>query len=502
VVINEVLYDPEGSDTDREFVELAAALGCPADASLAGWVVETGNGARPGEWTVAWVGGASDRLRDGRFLVAEPGVPGADVTVSLDLQNGPDACRVRGPGGEEDRVGWGTPLDEEFFEGAPASDVTGLSLARQPDGRDTEENAEDFRAAEPSPGEFNVPAVAVAVDSFAVENSLFHWTARNVGRIASALSVRAVCRVHPDEELAVARTRVLDPGEQDTLVVVAGPPPGIHWPVSDPMAPSAVEPWGHGPELVISEALTRPSAGPEWIELRSVGLRDAELAAFGLEDASGGRLALDGAVSAGGFVLVTEDSAALRNTWSVPAGVPVVESRTWPALNHTGPREEAAERLVLTLGGRVMERVSLTWERRCRELSGDDITAWSPSASPKRGTPGRENSLGGDRAVALGASRVTVDPAPFRPRRDGAALVVVRGVIARDCRITVHDSVGREVARLLAWRVPVGDSGEEEHRAVWDGRDTDGMRALPGLYVVRVEPVPEGAARAAITVAP
>ncbi|NNE44210.1 MAG: hypothetical protein HKN12_08365, partial [Gemmatimonadetes bacterium] len=57
VVINEVLYDPDGSDTGREFVELAFASGVAADSSLAGWVLETGNGSNS-VWSVAWTGTA------------------------------------------------------------------------------------------------------------------------------------------------------------------------------------------------------------------------------------------------------------------------------------------------------------------------------------------------------------------------------------------------------------------------------------------------------------
>ena len=40
--------------------------------------------------------------------------PEPDVIVELNLQNGPDACRLRGPTGESDRLGWGEPLDEFF----------------------------------------------------------------------------------------------------------------------------------------------------------------------------------------------------------------------------------------------------------------------------------------------------------------------------------------------------------------------------------------------------
>ena len=120
-----MLYDPPGADSGLEYVELAASAGADTTASLAGWVVQTGNGAQPGVWTVAWAGAPGDRLRGGLFVIGEAEVrPAPDVVVNLDLQNGPDACRLMGPAGEEDRLGWGTPLDASFFEGAPAQDVS------------------------------------------------------------------------------------------------------------------------------------------------------------------------------------------------------------------------------------------------------------------------------------------------------------------------------------------------------------------------------------------
>jgi hypothetical protein len=166
IVLNEVLYDPDGTDGGAEFVELAAAVGADPGASLAGWVLETGNGARPGEWQVEWTGGAGDRLRNGLFLIGESGVePRPEAIADLDLQNGPDACRLRGPAGEADVLGWGEPLPPEMCEGRPAADVCGLSLARLPDGFDCGENDRDFLAVEASPGAHNAPELCLVAES-------------------------------------------------------------------------------------------------------------------------------------------------------------------------------------------------------------------------------------------------------------------------------------------------------------------------------------------------
>ena len=125
VVLNEVLYDPEGADTGYEFVEVLNCGRLPV--SLAGWVLETGNGASPDDWTVEWVGGDLDELGSGEFLLIgeDAVVPPPDVVTPLDLQNGPDAARLRDGDAVVDVVGWGEPLFAGYCEGSPAVDVPG-----------------------------------------------------------------------------------------------------------------------------------------------------------------------------------------------------------------------------------------------------------------------------------------------------------------------------------------------------------------------------------------
>ncbi len=511
VVLNEVLYDPDGADTGREFLELAAALGSDPDASLAGWVVETGNGARPGEWTVAWVGRASDRLRGGLFVVGESGVePRPDAVTDLDLQNGPDACRLRGPAGEGDLLGWGSPLDASYFEGAAAEDVSGLALARLPDGLDSDDNARDFRAAPPSPGAFNAPELAMVVEEFAAppDAPRFAWTVRNVGRTTGPARVRALCAVHPDEVLAEGNGGPLAPGAAVRVEAAAVAPPGVHRPRSEPAAPSPAGVWsGPGPDLVISEVMNRPSPdGTEWVELRSVSAGRVDLGAIVLADAAGGTAALAGTLSAAGWVVAAADTGALRRQWSIPPGAIVTAGAPWPALNHTASAGDAAERVILLVGDEEIVAASLpggagegvAWEAASRWRDPDDPASWAPSLEPSGGTPGRANSRDGDRVVppAPGAALV-VHSSPFRPARDGAALLVFRAPRARECRMTVHDSAGRTVASLAPWA-----AGPGEHRALWDGRFDDGGPAVLGLYFVRAEAPGVVAATAPVVLVP
>ena len=58
--IAEILYDALGDDAQREFVELHNPSG--ERRSLAGVVLEVGDGSGPGRWTARWTGAAGDSV--------------------------------------------------------------------------------------------------------------------------------------------------------------------------------------------------------------------------------------------------------------------------------------------------------------------------------------------------------------------------------------------------------------------------------------------------------
>lgn len=155
-LISEAFYDAVGIDDGQSFVELHGAPGTVLD----GWTVELVNGA-DGEvaTTLALLGviGPSglyvvaDRFSDGTSAV-----PGADLLLNFDFQNGPDSIVLRGPGGVVDALGFGEFGPAEFFagEGTAALDVpAGSSLARHFADLDTDDNALDFgELLVPTPG--------------------------------------------------------------------------------------------------------------------------------------------------------------------------------------------------------------------------------------------------------------------------------------------------------------------------------------------------------------
>lgn len=154
VQINEVLYDPAGTDAGSEFIELRG----PAGGTVAGAVVVAINGASGAPY------GRAIRLsgnfgESGLYVIAGELV-GGDAHLPMSLQNGPDSIVVYDCDGETvlDAVGYGRFGEADVFvgEGAPTPGATnGKSISRCAGGTDTGDNASDFGSATATPGSAN-----------------------------------------------------------------------------------------------------------------------------------------------------------------------------------------------------------------------------------------------------------------------------------------------------------------------------------------------------------
>lgn len=142
IVINEVYYDPPGTDSGC-YIELYG----PGNIELNGFTLVGINGVGGVPYATIDLTGYSIPA-DGFFVVAQNSwVPNADlVNPNADLQNGPDNLELRFHNITIDALGYGT-LDGWVFTGEwlPATDViSGHCLGRYPDGDDTDNNFIDF----------------------------------------------------------------------------------------------------------------------------------------------------------------------------------------------------------------------------------------------------------------------------------------------------------------------------------------------------------------------
>lgn len=173
VLINEFLPNPDGTDTEAEWVELHNVGS--ADAELEGWTIEAGT--RPTSLDTAFTLPAY-RLFPGDFVVvagplaAVPAGPNV-ITVTPEgtlgnASSSSDAVRLvdcdgvvrdvvaYGPANETDHVfddESGVPIEDARLAPGPGS---GESLGRAPDGADTDDGAVDFVVFDPpTPGVSN-----------------------------------------------------------------------------------------------------------------------------------------------------------------------------------------------------------------------------------------------------------------------------------------------------------------------------------------------------------
>ena len=500
-LIAEVFYDAVGDDTGFEFVELHNPTRAPV--ALAGLTLEVGDGAGPGRWTARWTAGVADSIpAGGRFLIGGARVtPSPQVVVQLDLQNGPDAVRIVWPDGAIEVVGYGTLALGEYFCGAPAPDVpAGQSLARVPDASDLGSNAQDFRAATPSPGAANRPGR----DASLLEGSLSLTPEQPAPGGEAALAGTVVNHgaeliADRELELRVSESRMGGEAELTSSFVdrqlMPGDSAGFHislpglgagkrvlrvrarlagdeTPAND--ADSLPVRVGPGP-LEISEIQFHPAAGEgEWVEVRNRSAADVAVAGFTLADRRGAPGAPSGgedSLAPESLAVLAQDRIALLARFPALAAARVWEVKPWASLNNSNDSTGVAD--VVTL----RERDGTPCERVAYSAAG--VPAGVPIERRADGGWGIASDPGGTplappRALPPLAGRFALSPRRVRGSSAPASLAWQlpwpRGRIAVD----LYDLAGRHVSQVLP-ETAVAGRGER----AWSTGELP-----PGLYVM------------------
>ena len=167
-------------------------------------------------------------------------------------------------------------------------------------------------------------------------------------------------------------------------------------------------------QVAMNELMFAPVAPePEWIEIQNITTAEIILDGWRIEDASGSVCRIEsGRVAAGAFLILTEDTAALRLRRAA-AGIVLLQADL-PSLNND------ADRLALRdAAGRTIDsiRYAASWstiprsslERRSATAGGTAAQSWGSSRDSSGATPGRRNSISPPRID------ITVDSARFEP---------------------------------------------------------------------------------------
>lgn len=154
-ILQEILYDGPGADSDDAFTEIAG----PPGTDLDGWSLVGINGGDGSAYRTVDLTGAIIQM-DGLLVVTTTSAADSlaalgDFIGSIDWQNGPDAVQLRDPSGNIiDALQYGDAGVNNAGEGVPAPTVSaGQSLSRDLNGTDTDDNLADFSPqTPPSPG--------------------------------------------------------------------------------------------------------------------------------------------------------------------------------------------------------------------------------------------------------------------------------------------------------------------------------------------------------------
>ena len=495
LILNEVLYDPAGSDAGSEFIEL---LNCgAAELSLAGFELQFVNGTEPAEPRTLWRGGADIRVLPGqRWLIAESAVTERDELVTLGLQNGPDALWLLRDGVRVDALAWGDVLG--LGEGSPALDVSNQSLARVPDGIDTGDNALDWTAAAPTPGAPNsfdnwLRPIELRLDPIwraqaGPQHAHLRLVAAGDAPLQRAsLDWRLDAQSLSLQEISLARGDTLSARTQFEASLGAHRLV-VHVRAEAATVDSLVQPLRVGSGAArLNELMPRPNSGDaEWIELVLLDPEFCAGAGYSVFDASaeGRAWEAEDELCADRFVLLASDCERLRSTSPLPAGVPCFPLLGgWLALNDRGSADAPADVVgLIDNSGAVIDwvaygqNVELPRGRSLERALGGAEAGWL--LSPTEPTPGRVNATA---TAELPENGLRVSPNPFRA--GGVLLhVVLRAQPGwRSAKAEIRDLRGRLV------RVLSGADSGELRQWVWDGQDQSGRGVEPGAYVVWVE---------------
>ncbi|MCK4537432.1 MAG: lamin tail domain-containing protein [Candidatus Krumholzibacteria bacterium] len=516
-VINEVYYDEPGPDIGREFIEIINAGSVAVD--LSGYLIYMVDG-RTGRRDIIWVAKEGLVIPPGGILAIKGSYYDPVDGLSLDghLQNGPDAVMLFDGDAVIDIAGYGDLEDQGLYESSPCIDVgPGWSLARRPDGYDSDSNYSDFVPAKPSPGVrnffdydlsvlieresllycFGSPA-SIPVELFNAGLRSFAGTLRLFIESGEDLSVSEIfCELVPGAsfrtQLTLWKPEIFP---ERTAVIVDASTDENHGNdtafVNISLSPA---------DIVINEIMARPSDGCcEWIEIFNRGTYPVDIGCWSISDRSGSRGIVQDdihVIESGAFMVLTRDSDLLSECHESVGEDIRIQVDGWPSLNDRDTGGIADVVSLTDRSGILVDEVDYSdmWgEERGRSIerySPDACSAggrllWHRSLSPDGATPGCLNSTVSSDDIPAGMLSITPQCLDYGTSV-GVSISIAGYTGEYGCSITMYDMEGVAVKRLVAER-----KGALVLTCRWDGMSDRGLRLPTGLYICVAEFLGEG----------
>jgi len=503
IVINEVLYDPSGSDGGYEWIELYNAS--DEIVELSGWEIQ-----KAGSEFVTLLSLPDISIEPAaHLLIGDEFVENADLIAELSFQNGgsaTDGIRIVAPDGlYTDTVLYDEPNENLLPDDASdpgqffAPDVSGgHSLARISDGVDSNNCQIDwFDCENPSPGAANFFPIDLEISYLNI--------AENGANYEAFIGVKNLSTVDVDNYSASLEITINNSflGDFDLPEIVGEDSVEIIFELgsfeqgyyvtsitlnylydneldNNFLSSSFLN--GVSP-IVFNEVMFKPEESSyEWIELYNISSCGYVVDNFSISDAGEGKILFSGYIEAEDYIVVCENLDQLLFQYPDLQEEKAVQSESWTSLNNTvetlilSDQFETDFELIDYQGSNCPENISL---ERINPFLGSEPDNWGFSLNSA--TPGSRNSI---YVVNIPPkAKLNINPNPFSPSGGERAIISYK-LPEKLSMVTVRifDLKGRLEIKLIDQEIKAA-----EGEFIWNGRDK-GNRLLPiGIYLILME---------------
>lgn len=356
VVINEVLYDPVGSDAGYEWIELYN--NSEDTINLHNWIIEKAGTS----FSLVFVFPPYNFPPYSYLLIGEANVPNTDLSTSLAFQNGgseTDGIRLISPDTlYTDTILYDSPNTNNLPDdlSSPgiyfAVDVAGgNSLGRKHDGEDSNNCELDFfECTEPTPAAANFYPVDLAIyeleitingGEYWLQTEVFNLSTEDVDNGEANLEIsinNATYSIYALPAIPAVSSLPFNCNlgsiSGDYIVIKAELSYIFDNALENNTASSSL--LLAAPPIIINELMFKPlSTNQEWIELFNRSDCAYLVDNWKISDASGGEISFSGFLEAGQFLIVCQDSILLMQVYPDIDPNRIAQTTSWTSLNNT-----------------------------------------------------------------------------------------------------------------------------------------------------------------------
>jgi hypothetical protein len=412
--INELCYDPTGSDSGKEWIEIINTSS--ETIQLFGWKIQAAGTQFNNVYIFSEI---TDNIAAGQILlIGETEVANADITADLNFQNGgsaTDGVRLVSPDGDyTDTVLYDEPNTNNLVDDSGniatefCPDVSqGHSLARVQNGVDTNSAIDFFDCYTPTPGETNISYIDIEISKLRLsyDNNCLRITA--VVHNLSTLTVdKDSVRISFYNGENLLKTDFLNSiAANDSLIYSTN----LDWTQSgyflirgeidfsnDDNAANNVKVasfLSENSKIKFNEIMFAPSSSnSEWIEISS-DLENYESYPniWKIVDESNGEINFENSLQSGYFV-ICDDSLEFVSSFPNCDKNKIIKGKSWTTLNNSAEKLWLKDEYNTVFDSCFYDNNSYENDVSLERLSVN-FPDWDYSISPNGATPGERNSI-------------------------------------------------------------------------------------------------------------